>query len=360
MKALILVGGFGTRLRPLTLSTPKPLVQFANKPILLHQIEALVAAGVTHVILAVSYRAELLEKEMKLQEERLGIKITISLEAEPLGTAGPVGLAAAHLTVDKEPFFLLNSDVICEYPFQKLLEFHKKHGKEGTIIVTKVDEPSKYGVVVYDDTTGQIQRFVEKPKVFIANRINAGMYIFNTTMLKRIKPQPMSIEKEVFPYMAKDEELYAFDLENFWMDIGQPKDYLIGMCMYLTHLRHSRPSELASGECIVGNVVIDPSVQLGKGCRIGPNVVLGPNVCVEDGACISRSTVLEGACIKSHAWIQSSIIGWKSSVGRWVRMENVSVLGEDVQIQDELYINGARILPHKSIGTSVTDPQIIM
>ena len=106
--------------------------------------------------------------------------------------------------------------------------------------------------------------------------------------------------------------------------------------------------------------MIDPSVQLGKGCRIGPNVVLGPNVCVEDGACISRSTVLEGACIKSHAWIQSSIIGWKSSVGRWVRMENVSVLGEDVQIQDELYINGARILPHKSIGTSVTDPQIIM
>ena len=360
MKALILVGGFGTRLRPLTLSAPKPLVQFANKPIVLHQVEALVRAGVRHVILAVSYRAELLEKEMRSQEERLGIKITISLETEPLGTAGPIGLASKHITVDEEPFFVLNSDVICDYPFEKLLEFHKSHGKEGTIIVTKVDEPSKYGVVVYNEKTGEISRFVEKPKVFISNRINAGMYIFNTDILKRIKPQPMSIEKEVFPYMASDRELFAFDLDGFWMDIGQPKDYLTGMCLYLNYVRHTRPSSLASGEEILGNVLIHPTAKIGSGCRIGPNVVLGPDVVVDDGVCISRSTVLDGTRIKQHAWIKSSIIGWRSTVGRWVRMENVTVLGEDVQIQDELYINGARILPHKSIGVSVPEPQIIM
>ena len=360
MKALILVGGFGTRLRPLTLSIPKPLVQFANKPILLHQIEALVAAGVNHVILAVSYRAELLETEMKSQEERLGIKISISLESEPLGTAGPIKLASALLEEDNEPFFVLNSDVICDYPFKSLLAYHQRHGKEGTIIVTKVDEPSKYGVVVYDGTSGCIQRFVEKPKVFISNRINAGMYIFNQTVLKRIEPRPMSIEKEVFPFMANDGQLCAFDLESFWMDIGQPKDYLTGMCMYLNHIHQVNPERLASGEGVVGYVLVHPSSKIGKDCRIGPNVVLGPDVVLDDGVCVSRTTLLDGAHVKSHAWIHSSIVGWRSTVGQWVRMENVSVLGEDVQIQDELYINGARILPHKSISSSVPDPQIIM
>lgn len=344
----------------MTLSTPKPLVQFANKPIVLHQIEALAAAGVRHVILAVSYRAELLEKEMKSQAERLGITITMSLETEPLGTAGPIGLASKHITVDEEPFFVLNSDVICDYPFEKLLAFHKAHGKEGTIIVTKVDEPSKYGVVVYNTDSGQISRFVEKPKVFISNRINAGMYIFNTKILRRIKPEPMSIEKQVFPFMASDGELFAFDLEGFWMDIGQPKDYLTGMCLYLNHVRHAQPDKLATGEGILGNVLVHPSAKIGSGCRVGPNVVLGPDVVVEDGACISKSTLLDGTRIKPHAWIHSSIVGWRSTVGRWVRMENVTVLGEDVQIQDELYINGARILPHKSIGASVPEPQIIM
>ncbi|CAI8041320.1 Mannose-1-phosphate guanyltransferase beta [Geodia barretti] len=214
MKALILVGGFGTRLRPLTLSRPKPLVEFANKPILLHQIEALAAAGVKHVVLAVSYRAEMLEQEIKQQETKLGITITLSHEQEPLGTAGPLGLAREILEKDAEPFFVLNSDVICSYPFKKMLELHHSHGKEGTIVVTKVEEPSKYGVVVYNPTSGQIDRFVEKPKIFVSNKINAGIYIFSPTVLKRIQVKFMSLEKEVFPFMAQDGQLFAFDLEG--------------------------------------------------------------------------------------------------------------------------------------------------
>jgi len=256
MKALILVGGFGTRLRPLTLSRPKPLVEFGNKPILLHQIEALAEAGVKHVILAVSYRAEMLEKEMKEQEERLGIKISLSHETVPLGTAGPIALAKESLTKDSEPFFVLNSDIICNYPFKKMLEFHKAHQKEGTIVVTKVEEPSKYGVVVYNEGTGQIQRFVEKPKVFVSNKINAGMYIFNPSILTRIEERFMSLEKEVFPFMAQDGELFAFDLEGFWMDIGQPKDFIIGAGLYLSFLRKTAPERLAEGENFVGNVLV--------------------------------------------------------------------------------------------------------
>lgn len=297
MRALILVGGYGTRLRPLTLSRPKPLVEFANKPILLHQIEALKAAGVSEVILAVSYRAEQMEAELREETSKLGVNLLFSHETEPLGTAGPLALAKDILMKSSEPFFVLNSDVICDFPFQELEKFHRSHGKEGTIVVTKVEEPSKYGVVLYDDN-GCIQSFIEKPQEFVSNKINAGLYILNPSILSRIELKPTSIEKEVFPFMARDHDLYAFELQGFWMDIGQPKDFLTGMCLYLSSCRQKRPQLLYEGDGIVGNVLIDPSAKIGKGCRIGPNVTIGPDVIIEDGVCIKRCTILKG--IKTH------------------------------------------------------------
>lgn len=281
-RALILVGGYGTRLRPLTLSRPKPLVEFANKPILLHQIEALVAAGVDEVILAVSYRAEQMEQELTVAGAKLGVNIIFSHEAEPLGTAGPIALAKDILSRSSAPFFVLNSDIICDFPFRELAEFHDSHGREGTIVVTKVDEPSKYGVVVYDKNN-RIQSFVEKPQEFISNKINAGMYILNPSVLKRIDLRPTSIEKEVFPGMAADEELYAFELRGFWMDVGQPKDFLTGMCLYLKHLRTIDPSKLYKGAGVVGNVLIDSTAKIGSNCQIGPDVTIGPGVVIENG-----------------------------------------------------------------------------
>ncbi|XP_068604916.1 mannose-1-phosphate guanyltransferase beta [Brachionichthys hirsutus] len=360
MKALILVGGYGTRLRPLTLSVPKPLVEFCNKAILLHQVEALVEAGVDHVILAVSYMSELLEREMRVQEQRLGIRISLSHETEPLGTAGPLALARELLNVDDEPFFVLNSDVICDFPFRDLLGFHRDHGKEGTIVVTRVEEPSKYGVVVCETDGGKIHRFVEKPQVFVSNKINAGMYVFNASVLSRIQLRPTSIEKEIFPVMAEDGQLHAMELQGFWMDIGQPKDFLTGMCMYLQSVRQHSPEKLRTGPGFLGNVLVDPTAQIGKNCSIGPNVSIGAGVVVEDGVRIKRCTVLKGARVQSHSWLESCIVGWSSSVGQWVRMENVTVLGEDVIVNDELYLNGANVLPHKSINESVPEPRIIM
>lgn len=116
----------------------------------------------------------------------MGIRITFSLEDEPLNTAGPLALARKHLTEDNESFFVLNSDIICEFPFESLYKFHKKHGREGTLVVTKVEEPSKYGVVVYDNN-GKIEKFVEKPTEFVSNKINAGIYIFEPSILDRIE-----------------------------------------------------------------------------------------------------------------------------------------------------------------------------
>ncbi|KAH8599637.1 mannose-1-phosphate guanyltransferase [Bisporella sp. PMI_857] len=333
MKALILVGGFGTRLRPLTLTLPKPLVEFGNKPMILHQVEALAAAGVTDIVLA--------------YESKYNVKITFSIESEPLGTAGPLKLAEEILGKDDSPFFVLNSDVICDYPFADLAAFHKQHGDEGTIVVTKVEEPSKYG----------------KPVEFVGNRINAGIYILNPSVLKRIELRPTSIEQETFPAITADGQLHSFDLEGFWMDVGQPKDFLSGTCLYLSSLTKKGSKLLSSLNTPYvhgGNVLIDPSAKIGKNCRIGPNVTIGPDVVIGDGVRLQRSVILAGSKIKDHAWVKSTIVGWNSSVGKWARLENVTVLGDDVTIGDEIYVNGGSILPHKSIKVNVDVPAIIM
>lgn len=378
MKAIILVGGYGTRLRPLTLNRPKPLVEFCNKPMVLHQIEELVKVGVNHVILAVSYKADQMNRFIEEQEKILGIKITLSHETTPLGTAGPLALARRQLLNDDKnngyagdnsnnnsiqddgvPFFVLNSDIICGFQFQKMIEFHKSHQGEGTIAVTRVEEPSKYGVVVYDQD-GLVERFVEKPSEFVSNRINAGLYLFNKSILNRIEIRPTSIEKETFPAMARDKKLYAIELDEFWMDVGQPGDFLKGMSLFLNWSRKMGKPILAKGEGIVGNVLIDPSAKIGKDCLIGPDVCIGPNVIIDDGLLIKRCTILSGAKLQSHSRLDCCIIGWNCVIGRWVQMENTCVLGEEVEINDEIYLNGARILPHKSISTSVHEPSVIM
>ncbi|ERN08044.1 mannose-1-phosphate guanylyltransferase 1 [Amborella trichopoda] len=361
MKALILVGGFGTRLRPLTLSLPKPLVDFANKPMILHQIEALKAIGVTEVVLAINYQPEVMLNFLKDFEAKLGIKITCSQEKEPLGTAGPLALARDELIDESgEPFFVLNSDVISEFPLKKMLDFHKAHGKEASIMVTKVDEPSKYGVVVMNEKTGQVERFVEKPKIFVGNKINAGIYLLNPSVLDRIPLKPTSIEKQIFPQIALDKELYAMVLPGFWMDIGQPRDYLSGLRLYLNSLRNVGSPKLACGVHIVGNVLIDENAQIGEGCLIGPDVAVGPGCVVESGVRLSRCTVMRGARVKRHACVTGSIVGWHSTVGQWARVENMTILGEDVHVGDEVYSNGGVVLPHKEIKTNINKPEIVM
>ncbi|KAG0475324.1 hypothetical protein HPP92_015010 [Vanilla planifolia] len=361
MKALILVGGFGTRLRPLTLSLPKPLVDFANKPMILHQIEALKEVGVTEVVLAINYRPEVMLNFLKEFETKLGITITCSQETEPLGTAGPLALARDKLIDGSgEPFFVLNSDVISEYPFAELIKFHKAHTGEATIMVTKVDEPSKYGVVVMEEETGRVERFVEKPKVFVGNKINAGIYLLNPSVLDRLELRPTSIEKEVFPEIASRQKLYAMVLPGFWMDIGQPRDYITGLRLYLDSIRKKSPSQLASGPQFVGNVLVHQTAVIGKGCLIGPDVAIGPGCVVESGVRLSRCTVMRGARIKNHACVSSSIIGWHSTVGQWARMENMTILGEDVHLGDELYSNGGVVLPHKEIKSSILKPEIVL
>lgn len=182
--------------------------------------------------------------------------------------AGPIGLAREILKETDGEIFVFNSDITCRFPLQDMLDFHRSHGCEGTIAVTRVKDPSKFGVIL-SDTNKKILNFIEKPQEWIGDNINAGLYIFNKKFLDRVKPVPTSIEREIFPQMAKEGELYVFSLEGFWADIGQPKDYLKGTNLYLDDLskRYSNKNnentkdleglpELAKGPNIIGSVII--------------------------------------------------------------------------------------------------------
>eukprot|EP00359_Climacostomum_virens_P008503 CAMPEP_0204913610 /NCGR_PEP_ID=MMETSP1397-20131031/11423_1 /ASSEMBLY_ACC=CAM_ASM_000891 /TAXON_ID=49980 /ORGANISM="Climacostomum Climacostomum virens, Strain Stock W-24" /LENGTH=342 /DNA_ID=CAMNT_0052084873 /DNA_START=1267 /DNA_END=2298 /DNA_ORIENTATION=+ len=335
---------------------PKPCVEFANLPIVCHQIEALVKAGVTEIVLAINYRPELMLEKLAKYEHKYGVKITCSIESEPLGTAGPLALARDILTSDNPEgcFYVLNSDIICDYPFEEMLRFHKSHGKEGTLVVYPVDDPSKYGVVVSNEQS-DVLRFVEKPQKFISNKINSGLYLLSSSMLDRISPRPTSIEREIFPKMAEEGQLSSMVLNSFWMDIGQPKDFLKGTELYLSHLRQHSSGRLHSGANILGNVLIDETAEIAPDCLIGPNVTIGPNCVVRSGTRIANSVLFEGTTVSTNSWINGSIIGWRCALGRWVRIEGMSVLGEGVKVKDELCLNGTIVLPHKDIGESVLE-----
>ncbi|KAH9385240.1 mannose-1-phosphate guanylyltransferase [Nematocida major] len=338
MKGIILVGGMGTRLQPLTHTQPKPLIPFANKPILKHQIEALVEAGVTEVILAVGHMQENIKEYLHRYEQDLGVKITYSVESSPMGTAGPLALLREVLKNERKPFFVLNSDVICKFPFSEMLESHRKHGGDGTILATKVEAPEKYGVIVSDADARMVQ-FVEKPEKFVGNRINAGVYIFGRNVLNYIQDKPMSIEKDVLPHMIKHAIVKTFDLKGFWMDIGQPKDYVLGNILY-----HQNNPDLS---------MIDKTARISPGAMIGKNTTIGPGVEIEEGVEIENSIVFEGACIKKNALIVNSIIGWGAVVGRWSRIEDYSVLGANVSVQEGIYITGGKIQPNTLVNLHV-------
>ena len=360
-KALLLVGGFGTRLRPLTFTKAKPLVEFINKPILVHQIEALKKVGVSEIVLAINYNAEKMFSYLKEFEKDYNIKITVSKEDTPMDTAGPIGLAKSILK-DAEDIFVFNADITCEFPLQDMLSFHKKHGKEGTIATTQVKDPSRFGVIVTDENK-KILKFVEKPKEFVGDRINAGLYIFSNKILDRIEPKRISIEREIFPKMAKEEQLYAFPMNGFWADIGKPKDYLYGTELFLNDLYEKKNNHeifTPMSDSIGKNVVIDKSVKIEEGCFIGPNVVIGAGCEIKSGTRIKNSVLLQNCVIGHNSFIENSIIGWSSHIGDWCRIQDYCCLGEDVTVRNEFLLKNNIILPNVTIKSNPKEGEILL
>jgi mannose-1-phosphate guanylyltransferase len=264
------------------------------------------------------------------------------VEPIPLGTAGPIALAKDHLTGHR--FFMLNSDVISRFPLAELLEFHIRKGGEGTIMSWDVQDPSRFGVILSDENQ-RITSFVEKPTTFVGRSINSGHYIFEPSVISRVSAVPTSIEREIFPQMASEGQLFVVPLEGLWMDIATPQGFLDSIPLFL------------EGE---EKVLIDESAEIGPDCKIGPNVIIGPNVKVGPACCIQNSIVMAGSTIGTGTLIVDSIIGWNGKIGKWVRILSNSYFGEDVSVGDRLVVRQTIVLPHKSLNRNYIEPEIVL
>ena len=345
MKAVILVGGYGTRLYPFTFSLPKPIIELANKPMLCHQIEALKLVGCDEVILAVSYKSEIMVEFAKTWQKYLDITITISRETSPLGTAGPLSLIANKLH-ESEYFFVLNSDVICTYPLKQMAKFHETTHAEATVLLTEVEEPSRYGVAILDDHK-KITKFVEKPTHFVGNKINAGIYLMNRTVLKKIQPvsESLSFETDIFPEISRENGLYGFEDSGFWMDIGKPVDFLKGSELYLHSIRKKN--------------IVAKNVEIGENCHIGNNVSVGANCIIGNNVVLENCIVMNGTQIGNSCIVKNSIVGWSCVIGNDTVIEN-TLLGEDVTVNDKLALEHIIVMPHKKVKNNEVNSRVII
>jgi mannose-1-phosphate guanylyltransferase len=344
LAALVLVGGYGVRLQPLTFTRAKPLVEFCNRPMVEYILDALVKVGVTKIVFALSILQEDLKAYITEYTQRnTGATLIPSLEAVRLGTAGPIHLAKQHLQGRR--FFMVNSDIISGYPFQGLLDFHLKHPGEGTIMSWEVEDPSRFGVIVQENS--KIQRFVEKPVEPIGNSINAGLYVFEPSMVDRIcslspEPTEISIEREVFPQMAAEGQLYVQRLEGIWMDIGTPPAFIECIPIFLAE----------------ANVLIDPAATIGSNSQIGPNVVVGPGCRIGAGCSIQNAVILRDAQVDDNCVIADSIVGWESRIEQNVNLSEKTVLGQKVVVRQGLTLKGVLAVPQIVIDQEVAPGKV--
>ena len=362
MKALVLAGGFGTRLRPLSCTRPKMLFPLANEVMLDWTLKNLASSGVDTIVLAVNYMAEALVRYFGPTKFDLGI--IYSREDRPLGTGGPIK-KAAELLVDGEPFLVLNGDVISDIDYGQLIEHHKRKGGLATIALIRVPDPSRYGAVELDGDD-KVLRFVEKPELGTApsNLINAGIYVLDKEVLDYIPDGKVSTETEVFPQLAKEGKLFGHEVRGLWVDIGVPDAYLEANHLVLEKLNGS-----AVGEgCVVDETatVLEPS-SLGNGVLIGAHSIIGPDTSISDhvqigqGCRIERSIIFPGVTIGDYSSIRNAIIGENASIERWVKIESGSLIGDYATISDGVTITqGVSICPSKTVTESILEPGQVM
>lgn len=301
--AVVLVGGEGTRLRPLTLRTPKQMLPVAGTPLLRRVLEPLHAAGIDEVVLSSGYRAEAFDG-LDLSPFR----VTHAVEAEPLGSGG--GLANALRTAGiSGTFVALNGDVIGDVDVPAMLEFHRASGSRATILVKAVPDPSEFGVAVVA-ADGTVERFVEKPPPPApSDLVNAGVWILESSILSGIAPgSACSIEREIFPGLARAGEMRAFRHEGWWHDVGRLDRYLAATRECVDAGAVPADWRLSDGVLIAPDAEVDGSSRLTR-------CVVGPGAKVERGAALTDSVLLDGATVGPDAEVRGSIVGPGWSVG---------------------------------------------
>jgi mannose-1-phosphate guanylyltransferase len=329
MKAVVLVGGEGTRLRPLTETIPKPLIPLVDRPFLHHVLDHLGAHGVHEVLLSSPH----LEAAFAsfVAERRGDPAITWITEAEPLGTAGAVANAARDLD---EAFLVCNGDILTDLDLSALVAFHRERGGVGTITLTPVPDARPYGLVDTDGG-GRVLRFLEKPAERVPGSVNAGTYVLEPAALAGVPvDRAVSIERETFPSLIADgRPLYGYVSTDYWMDLGTPEKYL-----------------QASFDALEGRIqglsyeapFVDPTATVSLRSHLGRWVVIGPGSVVGDDVQIEDSVVLAGASVESGARITDTIVGPRAVIGREA-IVRAGVLAEEARIPPGSTSEGARV-----------------
>ena len=346
MKAVLLAGGFGTRLRPLTLSTPKPVVPIFDRPFLYHQIELLKQLPeIDEVILSLNYQPEAIERVVGDGSD-IGLRIRYVVEPTPLGTGGAVKYASSGIDGTVVVF---NGDVLTDTDLPAVLDLHRRRGARATIVLTPVENPSGYGLVETSEA-GDVRRFLEKPSAdeITCNTINAGIYVLDTKTFDRIPANTnWSIEREYFPSLVERGDTFvAYVDRGYWIDIGTPEKYIQVHRDIMTGACHAYPfaGDTTERPHIATDAVVDPEARLEGPCYIArrarieagaviaPYSVIGTSASVGAGAVIDGAVLWPGATVGPEATIRDAILG------RDVRVEDHAVVGPGAVVGDKSHI----------------------
>ncbi|KAL9227418.1 hypothetical protein vseg_003107 [Gypsophila vaccaria] len=406
--AVIMVGGptKGTRFRPLSLNIPKPLFPLAGQPMVHHPISACKRIPNLAQIYLVGFYEE---REFALYVSAISNELRVSVrylkEDKPHGSAGGL-YNFRDIIMEDSPsqIFLLNCDVCCNFPLPEMLEAHRKYGGMGTLLVSKVSAESanQFGELVADPVTNEVLHYTERPETFVSDRINCGVYVFSPEIFNAIqgvsshrkdsanmrrissfealqsatKSLPsdfVRLDQDILTPLAGKKQLYTYETLDFWEQIKTPGMSLKCSSLYLHQFRVTSPHLLASGDgtksaTIIGDVYIHPSAKVHPTAKIGPNVSISANARVAAGARLVNCILLDGVEIKENAVVIHSIIGWKSSVGKWSRVQaegdynaklGITILGESVNVEDEVVVTKSIVLPNKTLNVSVQDEIIL-
>jgi mannose-1-phosphate guanylyltransferase len=330
VKAVILVGGFGTRLRPLTLTTPKQMLAVVDRPMIERVVGSLGAHGVTDAVLSLGYRPDAFIDAYP-DGQCAGVALHYAVEPEPLDTAGAVRFAAASAGLD-ETFIVVNGDVLTDLDVAALWKYHHDRGAEGTIALTPVDDPSRYGVVPIDDD-GRVTAFVEKPAPGTAptNWINAGTYVLEPSVLDRIpNGRKVSIERETFPQMVEGRSLFAQRSDAYWVDAGTPNTYVEVQLDLIDGKRGTDEQAVHPSVVIHPTAVVDHSIVM-AGASIGEHSV------------VRDSVILPGARLDPRVLIDGSVVGPGARIGEGAVLSGMTVIGDRYEVRAGAHLDGARL-----------------
>ncbi|MEV5610962.1 NDP-sugar synthase [Streptomyces sp. NPDC052225] len=329
-EAILLVGGKGTRLRPLTVNTPKPMVPAAGVPFLTHQLARAKAAGVDHIVLATSYLAEVFEPYFG-DGSRLGLHLEYVTEAEPLGTGGAIRNVAERLhSGPDDPVLIFNGDILTGLDIKALVHEHETTGADVSLHLSRVEDPRAYGLVP-TDATGRVQAFLEKPQTpeeIVTDQINAGAYVFRRSVIDTIPTgRPVSVERETFPdLLASGAHLQGMVDSTYWLDLGTPQAFVRGSADLVLG---RAPSPAVPGRC--GDRLVLPTATVAPDAKLTGGTVVGDNARVGEGARIAGSTILSGAVIEPGAVITDSLIGKDAHIGARTIL-NGAVIGDGAHV----------------------------